>query len=189
MMKFSFQDKEAETVKKPKFISPYQRYKCVIPMLVKLEAQEREMQQKREDEKRLEEAVKDVSVDQAEIDESKNRVHQHFKQVAQSSNEVIQNTPKKNKKKKKKKKNPEVILDQMHGKKRKRESNIAKESIEQEKSNNDFCTPAPSLDPAIMRLPKKMRQEMLNKIEERGVQKTLAQIQTYNNTQHNKPIR
>lgn len=168
-------------MKKPKFVSPFQRYKCVIPMIVEMEAREREKQQKEEEEeKHLAGIVTDLNVDQVEIDESKARVHEHFKQVSQSSSQTVQSTSKKNKKKRKR--NSEVVLGQMHGKKRKKESNIAKESASQERSDNNFCTPTPSLNTRIMHIPRKMRQKMQSAIEEQRVQKTFAQVQSHNNT-------
>lgn len=185
-IKFSFQDEEVETVKKPIFVSPFQRYKCVIPMIVELEAKERERQQKEEKEQRLSETAKEENVDQVEIVESKDRVYEHFKQVSQLSSEGVQST---SKKKKKRKKKSQVVLGQMQGKKRKRESNIVRESVSQGKSENNFCTPTPSLDTRILHVPKRMKQEMQNTIEERRMQENLAQVQGDKNTQPVKLMR
>lgn len=188
-IKSSFQGDEAETAKKPKFVSPYQRYKCVIPVIVEMEAQEQEVQQKKEEEKRLSETVQDLNVNQVEIDESKERVYEHFKQVVQASSEVIQDTYNVaiqgtlKKKKKKKKKKSEVILGQMQGKKRKRESDIAKESATREKGTNNYCTPAPSLNNRILHIPKKMKRKMQSTVEQQRVQETLARVQSHNNAQ------
>ncbi|XP_014474435.1 PREDICTED: exosome component 10 [Dinoponera quadriceps] len=195
---FDTSEDETENIKKPIFVSPFQRYKCVIPMIVELEAKELERQRKEEEEKRrggdaAAEETNVESLDQAEISESKGRVYEHFKQVSQSSNEEVQGVFQKKKKKKKKKKkngNTEILLGQMHGRKRKRESGIARESVSQDRSDHhDFCTPAPSLDAKIRHMPKKMRQEMRNAAEEQRVRENLAQVQGDRNTQAIQPIR
>lgn len=176
--KSSFQDEEAETVKKPMFVSPFQRYKCVIPMIAELEAKEREKQLKEEEEKRLSEVVKEDNVDQAEINKSKVRVYEHFKQVSQPPSEVVEGIPKNKKKKKKKKNNPQLVLGQAHGRKRKKESDIVRENANQgEEGDNNFCTPTPSLDTRVLNMPKRVRQEMQSAIEERRVQENIAQVQ------------
>ncbi|EFN88225.1 Exosome component 10 [Harpegnathos saltator] len=190
------EDEEVETVKKPKFMSPFQRYKCVIPMIVELEAKERE-RQKEEEAKRLNETVTKKNLKQTEIDESKSRVYEHFKHVSHSSSEVqdevqgeiqggvqsgVQNTSKKNKKNKKKK--SMVILGEMHGKKRKRESDITRENTSQ-KQNDNFCTPMPSLDTRIIHISKKAKREMQRTIEERKVQENFAQFRGVTNVPSN----
>lgn len=148
-------------------------------MIAELETKELERQCKEEEEKRLSETVKHENVDRTEIDESKDRVYEHFKQISQSPSEEVHlsqvNMPKKNKKKKKNKKQG-VILSRMAGKKRKRESNIAREDAgQQTTSDNNFCTPVPSLNTRIVHTSKKRKQEIQRTIEERKVQENIAQ--------------
>lgn len=188
---------EDNCVKKNVFISPFKRYKCVIPMVAEQEAKEREIQQKKEEEKSLKETVEDVSLGQKEIEESISRVQEHYRQVTQTLNTETQTlnaetqtSSKKKKKKKKKNKNPMLqLLSQMQGKKRKRESNIAKGSENAEKGNDTFFTPTPSLDTRIVHMPKKVRLEMNNMKEERKLQETLHQVQKNNNPEVINPMR
>lgn len=152
----------------------------MIPMVAELETKELERQCKEEEEKRLSETVKDENMDQTEIDESKDRVYEHFKHISQSPSEEVHlsqvNAPKKNKKKKKNKKHG-VILSRMAGKKRKRESNIAREDAgQQTTSDNNFSTPVPSLNTRIIHTSKKRKQEIQRTIEERKVQENIAQV-------------
>lgn len=192
MIKYQFQDEEAEIVQKPKFISPFQRYKCVIPMIAELETKEQEIR-KEEEEKRLSQTVKHENLDQTEIYKSKSRVYEHFKQISQSNEEIKEevhlneaNIPKKPKKnKKKKKKNSAAILGNMPDRKRKRESDIVRKDIQaQEKtSDNNFCTPMPSLDTRIVHMSKKIKQEIQHTIEEQRVQENLTQVQGNKNNQ------
>lgn len=152
----------------------------MIPMIAELETKERERQCKEEEEKRLSETVKRENVVQTEIDESKDRVYEHFKQISQSPSEEVHlsqaNAPKKNKKKKKNKKHG-VILSTMAGKKRKRESDIAREDAgQQTTSDSNFCTPVPSLNTRIVHTSKKRKQEIQRTIEERKVQENIAQV-------------
>lgn len=154
------------------------RYKCVIPMVVDYEAKEREKQQK-EEENRL--ATKTEFVDKTEIDESKNRVLEHFKQVCQTVNNKVE-TPTK---KKKKKKCKNVVLSQMHGRKRKRESNIKNES--QEKSyDKNFFTSMSSLDTTIAHVSKQIKSNV-EIIGEQNVQQSFAQ--NSDNSEVLKPMR
>lgn len=187
-----FQHEETEVVKKQIFISPFKRYKCVIPMIAEQEAKEREKQQKEEEEKRLNETtmIKDKTTDEVEIIESKNRVYEHFKQVSQSLNEEVQNSSNdNNKKKKKKKKKSNILLSQMPNRKRKKEFDFKKESDYQESSNQNFSTPAPSLDVRIQHIPKKMKQQTQNALEKQKTQKIVAQLQGNKNLNAVKPIR
>ncbi|XP_076231525.1 exosome component Rrp6 [Calliopsis andreniformis] len=128
---------EQKNIKKKKFIfiSPFERYKRVIPMVAEEEARERE-RQKQEEEARLTKVKKE----EEEIAESKNRVFEHFKQVAQGAEGVATTPPRK----------PlQTPLSQMQGRKRKRDSNIIKQEETQEKSNDSLLTPAPSLETKI----------------------------------------
>lgn len=148
-------------------------------MIAELETKELE-RCKEEEEKRLSETVKHENVGQIEIDESKDRVYEHFKHVSQSPSEEVQlsqvNTPKKNKKKKKNKKHG-VILSRMAGTKRKRESDIVREDASQQTtSGNNFCTSVPSLNTRIIHTSKKRKQEIQRTIEEQKVQENIAQV-------------
>lgn len=163
--------KDSNGKKKAIFISPYMRYKCVIPMIVHHETKEREKQQK-ENEKKEEEMrstvnVEEQHIDETEINESKSRVYEHFKQICKTTNKEVAALPKK---KKKKKSCNQLTLGQMHGRKRKRESDIKNEI--QVKRNNDFSTPTPPLDIKVMHMPKKIKRE---------VQETSKEGKTHNN--------
>lgn len=149
-------------------------------MIAELETKELERQCKEEEEKRLSETVKRENVGQTEIDESKDRVYEHFKHVSQSPSEEVHlsqaDTPKKNKKKKKNKKHG-VILSRMAGTKRKRESDIAREDAgQQTTSDNNFCTSVPSLNTRIIHTSKKKKQEIQRTIEEGKVRENIAQV-------------
>ncbi|CAL1681433.1 unnamed protein product [Lasius platythorax] len=157
--------KDSSGKKKAIFISPYMRYKCVIPMIVHHEAKERERQQKEgekkeEGENRSTVKVEEKHIDETEINKSKDRVYEHFKQVvSQAVSKEVEVLPKK-KKKKKKTHNNQLILNQMaqQGKKRKRESDI-KNEIQVKIDNNYFSTPTPSLDVRVMQSKKIKREE------------------------------
>lgn len=164
-------------------------------MIAEQEAKEREMQQKKEEEKNLKETDENrhthVTVRQEEITESINRVQEHFRQVTQLMVEEPQSSSRKRKKKKKNKnknKNP-VLLSQMQDRKRKRESNIAKRNENVEKSNDTFLTPTPSLDTRIVHVPKKAKLQMENMREEQRTQQSFAQPQRNNNANLNYSIR
>lgn len=135
--------KDSDGKKKDIFISPYMRYKCVIPMVVHHEMKERERQQK-EEEKHSTINNGEEHIDETEINESKGRVYEHFKQISQTVNTTLE-TPKK---KKKKKTCKPLSLSEMKGKKRKRESDI-KNEIQRKSNNDDFsASPSSSLDVA-----------------------------------------
>lgn len=143
----------------------------MIPMIVHHETKEREKQQK-ENEKKEEEMrstvnVEEQHIDETEINESKSRVYEHFKQICKTTNKEVAALPKK---KKKKKSCNQLTLGQMHGRKRKRESDIKNEI--QVKRNNDFSTPTPPLDIKVMHMPKKIKRE---------VQETSEEGKTHNN--------
>lgn len=129
--------KDSNGKKKNIFISPYMRYKCVIPMVVHHEMKERERQQK-EEEKHSTTSIEEEHIDETEINESKGRVYEHFKQISQTMNTTLETC----KKKKKKKTCKPLSLSEMKGKKRKRESDIKNEI--QKKSNNDDFSASPS---------------------------------------------
>ncbi|XP_067213814.1 exosome complex component 10 homolog [Linepithema humile] len=172
--------KDSNDKKKAIFISPFMRYKCVIPMIADYEAKEREKQQKEEENCST---AKVELVDETEINESKNRVLEHFKEVSQTTNNEVVTSAKKKKKKKPK----HLILGQMHGRKRKRESNIRNKSQEESYDSN-FSTPSSSLDATITHISKQMRPEV-EIIEERNVQQSFAPVQDSNNSAVLKPMR
>lgn len=138
-------------------------------MIAEEEAKKHERRKKEEEkEKDLdEEIIQDEKVKETEIKDSKNRVYEHFMKVTQQSQNETQKSSKK--------KNKNLILGQMHGRKRKRESNITKEDKIQKKKK-DFNTPMPSLDNKIVHLPKKVKLEMQNAVEERQIQETLMEV-------------
>lgn len=154
------------------------RYKRVIPMVADEEAKEREKQlKKEEEEKRLSEEVGEEckeSVSKVEINESKDRVYEHFKQISQTIIMDNQALPEEKKKKPK-----QLILGQMHGRKRKRGSNIAKEHKNQDDSSNTskFSTPIPSLDTRVVHMSNNAKRKARQAIEERKLQQNLVQIQ------------
>lgn len=139
------------------------RYKCVIPMIVDYEKKELERQQKENEKGEKEEESSIVNaeeehIDETEINESKNRVYEHYKQMSQVAKETAQDEEETFPKKKKKKKGyKQLTLGQMHGKKRKRESDI-KNEMEVKSDNPDFSTPSPSLN--IMHASKKVKREV-----------------------------
>lgn len=180
-MHFLIQDeetKDSNEKKKAIFISPYMRYKCVIPMIVHHETKEREKQQKenekKEEEKRATVNAKEEHIDESEINESKSRVYEHFKQICQTANKEVVDLPKK--KKKKKKICKQLTLGQMHGRKRKRESDIKNEI--QEKRNNDFSTPTSPSDIKVIHVSKKVKREIQETNEERKGQDNNSEIVT-----------
>jgi len=154
----------------------------VIPMVADYEAKEREKQKEKELNRSTTEAE---PVDETEINESKNRVHKHFKEVSQTVNNEVKTSPKKKKKKKKKPKH--VVLGQMQGRKRKRESNIKNESRE-ESYDRSFSTPTSSLDVTITHISKQMNPDV-EIVEERNVQQNSAKVRGDNISEVLKPIR
>lgn len=167
-----FQDEETTKnepryIKKKKsvFISPFERYKRVIPMVAQEEAQERERQKRQEENRLIEKKIQEE-----DLAESKNRVYEHFKQVSQIANE--ENATKSSKKK------PPVPLSQQQGRKRMRDSNINKEDEIREKANdNDLLTPAPLLQTRRIHKPNEESRDGKPSIEEQKVQECLARIQ------------
>ena len=143
---------EQKSVRKKKFVfvSPFERYKRVIPMVAEEEAQERERQRQEED--RLNKVKEDEEKEEGgedEITKSKNRVFEHFKQVAEVAGGGVVVIPKKRKKASSEsppKKPSQVPLGQMQGRKRKRDSNISKQNDARERNNESFLTPVPLLD-------------------------------------------
>lgn len=174
-LRFLFQDEETkggkkEDKRKTVFISPFMRYKCVIPMIMDQEAKEREKREQKKEEKEEESSavkIKDECINEAEINESKNRVYEHFKQISQT-NKRAEIPPKK------KKKSNQFILSQIHGRKRKREFDIKNENRKKD-DNEDFS--APTLNAGTAHVSKKAKRETQETIEERKVQENLAQVQ------------
>lgn len=158
------------------------RYKCVIPMVVD---QEREKQQKKEEEEKTEEDLTVIGneyVNETEINESKNRVYEHFKQICEMKNKQVEIPSKK------KKKSKQLILSQMHGRKRKREFDVGNEN-QKKNDDNDFCTPIPYLDAGTVHMSKKAKREAREAIEERKIQESLTHGQGDNNSETVKSIR
>lgn len=184
------EDEETESSKKEDkkktiFVSPFMRYKCVIPMIMDQEAKEQQEKQQKKEEKEENSTMKieDEYVNEAEINESKNRVHQHFKQM---SNKSQTNKPAEIPKKipKKRKKHTQSILSEMvekRGRKRKREYESGK------KNDNNFSTPmsASYLNAGTVHVSKKAKQETQDTIEERKMQGS----QSDNNSKIIKSIR
>lgn len=160
------------------------RYKCVMPMIVEQEAQERERQRKKGEEKKEEDEEEEeerstVKVEgnmDAEIDESKKRIYEHFKHISQAANETIA--------KKKKKKSTNLVLGQMHGRKRKRESEIGRRETS---DDSEFSVPTPSPDVQIARRSKKIKKETI--VKQKIKQETLAQAPSASDTENIKSIR
>lgn len=122
--------------KKFVFVSPFERYKRVIPMIAEEEARERE-KQREEEENRLNELKKK----EKELEESKNRVYEHFKQVSHvTAEDSISKLPRKS---------SQVPLSQMSGRKRKRDSNINKQDDTQKKKTEDNSLNLTSLETRI----------------------------------------
>lgn len=176
-LRFLFQDEETEDGKKEDkrktiFISPFMRYKCVIPMIMDQEAKEREKREQKKEEKEEESSavkIKDECINEAEINESKNRVYEHFKQMSQT-NKRAEIPPKK------KKRSNQFILSQIHGRKRKREFNIRNENRKKD-DNEDFSAPTSCLNAGTVHVSKKAKRETQETIEDRKVQENLAQVQ------------
>ncbi|CAL7952505.1 unnamed protein product [Xylocopa violacea] len=114
-------ERKDDTGKRFVFVSPFERYKRVIPMIAEEEARERERQ---EEENRL----NDAEIEKEDIAESKKKVHEHFKQVSQ--------TMAKEKVTARSKKSSKISLSQMQGRKRKRDANIGKEDETKETDRN-----------------------------------------------------
>ncbi|XP_053994279.1 exosome component 10 [Hylaeus volcanicus] len=156
---------EQKNVKKKKFIfvSPFERYKRVIPMIAEEEAQERERLKQEEDRKNK------TKTEAEEIAESKNRVYKHFKQVARVEADGIVTTPSK--------KSSQISLGQMQGRKRKRDSDINKQNETREKINDDLLTPAPSLTTKIVQSTKREPDDAESLVDEERKKDSLARIQ------------
>ncbi|KAG7214177.1 hypothetical protein KM043_001523 [Ampulex compressa] len=111
------------------FVSPFERYKRVIPMVAEQEAQEREQRQRFEEEarlKRLEGKEKEEKEEEEEeeddaIARSKGRVYEHFKAVSRSASGQADSQASESPSRKKAE---QVALREMHGRKRKRDASI-----------------------------------------------------------------
>ncbi|XP_018397986.1 PREDICTED: exosome component 10 [Cyphomyrmex costatus] len=151
--------------KKIIFISPFMRYRCVIPMVIDQEAKEREETAKEreetEKEERLTMEIQDKYVNEVEINESKNRVHEHFKQIINNKKAL-----------------------QTHTKKRKREFHIGNESRKRN-DGNDFSTSTSHLNDKTVHVSKKAKQKTLDVTEERKLQESLVQVQSNSRIQSN----
>ncbi|XP_017890648.2 exosome component 10 [Ceratina calcarata] len=111
------EDRKSTGKKKFVFVSPFERYKRVIPMVAEEESRERERQKQEEErankltETESQGEDRELKEKDTELEESKNRVHEHFKKVAKRK---LFQTP----------------LSQMEGRKKKRDSNINKQETE-----------------------------------------------------------
>lgn len=113
----------------------------MIPMVAEEEALEREREREREKQEAESRLIKDETDE--EITDSKNRVYEHFKQVSQIVSEsCVPVVPRKSVK---------IPLSQMHGRKRKRDSNINRKPADglKEKADAKLLTPIPSLEGRI----------------------------------------
>ncbi|XP_029159209.1 LOW QUALITY PROTEIN: exosome component 10 [Nylanderia fulva] len=146
--------KDSNEKKKVIFVSPYMRYKCVLPMVAHYEAKEREKQQKEEEKPST--VQQKEGIDETEINESKDRVYEHFKQMSQTMNKEVEVLPKK---KKKKKKPNQFTLNQIaQYKKRKRESNVINKTLNDYKNCTTSFSTSTS-DASVMHPSKKMKRE------------------------------
>ena len=153
------------------FVSPFERYKRVIPMIAEQEAQERE-RLRQEEENRLNELKRKED----EVAESKKRVYEHFKRVSQIATEgSVSDLPKKP---------SQMPLSQMSGRKRKRDSNINKQDEVQDKKNkDDLSNPTPMLETKTTRYVKQESDEIERLSEERNIAESItkSRIQASNN--------
>ncbi|XP_018316117.1 exosome component 10 [Mycetomoellerius zeteki] len=160
------------------FISPFMRYRCVIPMVMDQEAKEREKEEQKKEETEKEEErltikIQNECVNEAEINESKNRVYEHFKQMSQKNVQVeVQQ------RKKKKKSTNNVILNYLR-RQRKRKLDVGNES-QRKNDGNDFSTSTSHLNVETVHVPKKAKQKTREVIEEQKLQESLAQVQSDN---------
>lgn len=149
--------------KKFVFVSPFERYKRVIPMIAEEEARERERQKQEED------RGNKLKIEEREIIESKKKVYEHFKQLTQARVEGMLTKPSK--------KPSQIPLGQMQGRKRTRESNISKQDEKREKTNDNLLTPIPSLTTKIAQRLKGEPDGVERLIEEQKKQESLTRIQ------------
>lgn len=163
------EDEEAETdeqesnrKKRFLFVSPFERYKRVIPMIAEQEAQERE-KLRQEEENRLNE----VKSKEDEIAESKNRIYEHFKRVSQMATEgSVSVLPKKP---------SQTPLSQMSGRKRKRDSNINKQDeVQDKKIKDDLSNPTPMLETKTTQYAKQESDEIELLSEEQNVPESIT---------------
>ncbi|XP_018374950.1 PREDICTED: exosome component 10 [Trachymyrmex cornetzi] len=162
--------------KKIIFISPFMRYRCVIPMVMDQEAKEREEQQKKEETEKEEERLtmksQDECINEAEINESKNRVYEHFKQMSQKNVQAEVQL-------KKKKKSERITLNQLlKRRQRKRKFDTGNESQKKNDGNN-FSTSTSHLNVETVHMSKKAKQRTLE-IKEQKLQQSFAQVQSDN---------
>lgn len=147
-------EQEGNRKKRFLFVSPFERYKRVIPMIAEQEAQERE-RLRQEEENRLNELKKKED----ETAESKNRVYEHFKRVSQMATEgSASDLPKKP---------SQIPLSQMSGRKRKRDSNINKQDeVQDKKIIDDLSNPTPMLETKTTQYVKEESDETFERLSE-----------------------
>ncbi|XP_017798414.1 PREDICTED: exosome component 10 [Habropoda laboriosa] len=158
--------------KKFVFVSPFERYKRVIPMVAEEETQERERQKQEEDkEKEKKERLnKGENVEQKDITESRNRVLQHFKKVTEIVTEKGASTSSR--------KPSKVPLSQMQGRKRKQNSDINEQNkAKKGKVEDNLLTPVPSLEGRMTQGVRQGRDEMERLQEENVREKNTARSQ------------
>ncbi|CAK9815186.1 Exosome component 10 [Anthophora quadrimaculata] len=161
-------EQKGDRKKKFVFVSPFERYKRVIPMVAEEEAQERE-RQKQEEKAEEERLNKEEKPEEKDIVESKNRVYQHFKQVAEIVRGDDASAPSR--------KSSKVPLSQMHGRKRKRDSNINKQNkAKKGKDEDNLLTPVPSLEARITQSIGQGPDEM-ERLQEENIQGNTASSQ------------
>ncbi|XP_071875872.1 exosome component Rrp6 [Bombus fervidus] len=157
-------EQEGNRKKRFLFVSPFERYKRVIPMIAEQEAQERE-RLRQEEENRLNELKRKED----EMEESKNRVYEHFKRVSQIVTEgSVSDLPKKP---------SQMPLSQMSGRKRKRDSNINKQDeVQDKKIKDDLSNPTPMLETKTTRYVKQESDEIERLSEEQNVPESITKI-------------
>lgn len=155
-------EQESNRKKRFPFVSPFERYKRVIPMIAEQEAQERE-KLRQEEENRLNE----LKMKEDEMAESKNRVHKHFKRVSQMVSEgSASDLPKKP---------SQTPLSQMSGRKRKRDSNINKQDeVQDKKIKDDLSNPTPMLETKTTQYVKQESDEIERLSEEQNVPESIT---------------
>lgn len=133
------------------FVSPFERYKRVLPMVAAEEAKEREKKEK-EDAERL----KSLQNGQKETTESISRVYEHFKNVSTTvtnplsqKEEPSAGSSTREPGKPKKIKPEQKSLSQMRGRKRKRPSNYNDDDVKPSGAQVDMETPVPFLHKII----------------------------------------
>lgn len=125
--------------KKTMFVSPFERYKRVMPMVAAQEEEDRKNQEKEEAER-----SRVAQQEEERTAKSIERVHEHFKIVAENVSGGNSNTPSESRVPK-----VQLPLSQMHGRKRKRQSDAMDSMDYGDVSKYDVSTPRPSRDVTV----------------------------------------